>query len=38
VRAGIDVIAIDKDAPAHENSSHGGQTRMFRTAYREGAQ
>lgn len=35
---GVRVIAFDRFAPGHDRGAHGGETRIFRTAYLEGAQ
>lgn len=37
-RRGESVLAFDKFAPGHDRSAAGGETRIFRTAYKEGPQ
>ena len=34
---GLRVVGLDQFAPPHDRGAHGGGTRMFRTAYMEGA-
>jgi monomeric sarcosine oxidase len=34
-RRGLKVVAFDRFAPPHDRGSHGGATRVFRTAYAE---
>lgn len=35
---GVDVVGFDRYAPGHDRGAAGGETRIFRTAYREGAE
>ncbi|GAA4862861.1 N-methyl-L-tryptophan oxidase [Saccharopolyspora cebuensis] len=37
-RRGIAAVGFDAYAPGHDRGGYGGQTRIFRTAYREGAE
>lgn len=37
-RRGVPVVAFDAYAPGHDRGAAGGESRIFRTAYREGAQ
>lgn len=37
-RRGASVLAFDRFAPGHDRSAAGGETRIFRTAYKEGPQ
>lgn len=37
-RRGESVLAFDRFAPGHDRSAAGGETRIFRTAYKEGSQ
>lgn len=35
---GVDAVGFDAYAPGHDRGGYGGQTRIFRVAYREGAE
>jgi len=37
-RAGVDAIGFEQYAPGHDQAAAGGESRIFRTAYLEGAQ
>lgn len=37
-RRGINAVGFEQFAPGHDRSAAGGETRIFRTAYREGSQ
>ncbi|MQA08174.1 MAG: N-methyl-L-tryptophan oxidase [Pseudonocardiaceae bacterium] len=37
-RRGVPAVGFDRFAPGHDRGAAGGQTRIFRTAYREGAE